>query len=289
MKYSLVVGLGNFGRVYKTILEQMKHRVYTVDPYNASADFSSIAETINIEFETAHICTPNYSHYALARQAAVNSRIVFVEKPGFESAEHWSSIQDEFPGTRFTMTKNNQYRSNIKELKQLARECKNIHLHWINYDRVPGPGSWFTNQDLAFGGVSKDLAPHMFSLVAVLEPNYKNIAWSNPITFRNWRLNDLTTTAYGQINEKGVYDVDDRFEISGTLNRQRQYHVRTDWRSMTHTDVGIHFGEHFVELGLCPEDAYVKMIDTAMQNFDNQAFWNEQRAQDQWIQKLITI
>jgi hypothetical protein len=187
------------------------------------------------------------------------------------------------------MTKNNQYRSNIEEIKALASECRNIHLHWINYDRVPGPGSWFTDQDLAFGGVSRDLAPHLFSLLAVIEEDYKNISWSQPIIFRNWRLNDLTTTAYGQIKENGRYDVDDRYEISGTLNRQRQYHVRADWRSMTHTDIGIHFGEHFVELGLCPEDAYARMIETAMQNYNNQAFWNKERTQDLWIQKMITV
>lgn len=287
MANSVVVGMG-FGGLYKKILESMGHTVVTVDPHRP-ADYTSIEEIPDLDYLTAHICTPNYTHYRLARQVAHRAKIVFVEKPGFQTPSHWSSIQDEFPSTRFMMTKNNQYRDNIEELKQLAQQTRITHLHWVNSDRVPSPGSWFTNKDLSYGGVSRDLVPHLLSLICVLDPNYQQIRWRDPVVFQNWRLEDLSSTDYGTITQNGVYNVDDRYECTGNTNNLRQYHVRADWRSMTHTDIGIHFGPEFVELGLCPESAYQRMIETAIQNINNNAFWLEQRNQDLWIQKQIQI
>lgn len=285
MAKSIIFGTG-FGSLYKTILEQLGHEVITVDP-NGQADYKNFEQVPKQEYLTAHICSPNYTHYSLARQLAPYTKIVFIEKPGFEKASHWTSIQDEFPTTRFMMTKNNQYRDNIEELKQLAQQSNNIHLHWINFNRIPNPGSWFTNKDLSFGGVEKDLVPHLLSLLVILEPNYKQIKWKDPITFRNWRLKDLISTDYGNINHQGQYNVLDRFELSGSNTNLKQYHIRADWRSMTHTDVGIHFGAKFVELGLCPESAYKQMIVTAMDNLNNNQFWQTQQEQDVWIQQMI--
>lgn len=285
MAKSIIFGTG-FGSLYKTILQNLGQEVITVDP-NGQADYTDFSQVPKQEFLTAHICSPNYTHYSLARQVAPYSKIVFVEKPGFENYSHWNSIQDEFPTTRFMMTKNNQYRDNIDELITLASKTNNIHLHWINFDRIPNPGSWFTNKDLSYGGVEKDLVPHLLSLLVLLEPNYKKINWKTPITFRNWRLRDLSSTDYGQVNAQGEYNVSDRFEISGTTNYLKQYHIRADWRSMTHTDVGIHFGPKFIELGLCPESAYEKMITTAIDNLNNNQFWTIQKEQDVWIQQMI--
>jgi hypothetical protein len=41
------------------------------------------------------------------------------------------------------------------------------------------------------------------------------------------------------------------------------------------------------ELGLCPESAYKKMIETAVENLNNNAFWQSQFEQDMWIHEQI--
>ena len=62
------------------------------------------------------------------------------------------------------MTKNNQYRENITEMAEAADPKKGVtRINWINDNRVPS-GSWFTNKELAFGGVSRDLMPNLLSL-----------------------------------------------------------------------------------------------------------------------------
>jgi hypothetical protein len=40
-------------------------------------------------------------------------------------------------------------------------------------------------------------------------------------------------------------------------------------------------------LGLCPESAYKKMIQTAVSNLNNNEFWNKQLKQDLWIHEQI--
>jgi predicted dehydrogenase len=286
MAKSLVVGLG-IGRLYQSVLKNIGHQVITVD-LNGSGDYSTVAEALkeHKDFSCSFVATPNNTHYSIARQVAPYSQIVFCEKPGFKFSSHWQSIQDEFPSTRFMMIKNNQYRDNIDELKQLAKSTNRLCFHWVNLDRVPNPGSWFTNELLSYGGVSRDLVPHLLSLVAVLNPNYKDISWQKPIKFQNWQLSDLTSTDYGQVYANGTYNVDDRWEITGS-NRYHKVEVRADWRSLTHTDIGIHFGTHFEELGLCPESAYQRMIETAIANLTNNIFWTEQTRQDKWIMDLI--
>ena len=286
MAKSLVVGLG-IGRLYQKVLQNLNHEVVTVD-LNGTGDYFTVAEAVkeHKDFTCAFVCSPNHTHYNIARQVAPYSQIVFCEKPGFKYSSHWQSIQAEFATTRFMMIKNNQYRDNIDELKTLTHTTRKMFLHWVNYDRVPNPGSWFTNNTLAYGGVSRDLIPHLLSLIAVLDPNYKEITWQQPIKFQNWQLTDLTSTDYGQVYANGTYDVDDRWEITGAT-RNKHWEVRADWRSLTHTDIGIHFGAHFVELGLCPESAYQRMIETAIENLTNTAFWQEQTRQDKWIMDLI--
>jgi hypothetical protein len=41
------------------------------------------------------------------------------------------------------------------------------------------------------------------------------------------------------------------------------------------------------QLGLCPEDAYQRMIKDAVDNVDNNDFWQIQHDQDIWIHKQI--
>lgn len=285
---SLVIGLG-FGEKYTRMLKSMSHQVYTIDPNPVkSADYYSFEDALETApWDTVHISTPNYSHYQLARRSAYHgAKIVFIDKPGVETAEQWQSLVDEFPATRFMMVKNNQYRQGIEKLKHKYEHAKNITFIWQNNNRVPSPGSWFCDKDKAFGGVSRDLLPHLLSLFTYMDTDYSQYKWNPIIKYHNWQLEDLLDTDYGVVNANGVYNVDDRVEIS-TLFKKKYIKFVADWRSMTGDKIGIIIDNEFYPLGLCPEEAYIEMFKTAITNQDNDDYWEKQLSQDLWIMEKI--
>jgi predicted dehydrogenase len=289
-KRSLVIGMG-IGQLYKTVLENIGHTVITVDmDPSKGAEFTSVADAIRKYsiFDTAHICTPNFTHKDIAEQVAPYTKIVFVEKPGFKTSNDWTGMIKTRPFTRFMMVKNNMWRDNIVELKDLANKSKKVNLNWINKDRIPNPGSWFTNKELAFGGVSRDLMPHLLSWFIALAPDWIRANLTKQTAFKRWTLGQLTGTDYGTVNVNGTYDVDDFCQINFT----DKWQLTADWRDLKSDKRNIEFVMEddsviTVELGLCPEYAYQNMISDAIKNIDNQTFWLEQYKQDSWIHERI--
>lgn len=289
---SLVIGMG-IGQLYKTVLTELGHEVVTVDMDPAKgADYCDYvaAYTDHEYFDTVHICTPNYTHINLARYAGNRSaKLVFVEKPGVESHYVWAAMIRDYPNTRFMMVKNNQFRDEIAKFKELASRSDTVYIRWNNRNRIPSPGSWFTNKQLAFGGVSRDLIPHMLSYYCALADYNKGNKLYAHATQR-WQLSEIDSTDYGVVNPNGVYDVDDFCEIE-FRHGNTKYILTANWRSLKETDISISFntstGAVRHELGFCPESAYKKMIQEAVQNLNNSEYWKEQQAQDIWIHKQI--
>ena len=290
MKTSLVVGMG-IGQLYKSVLKTIGHEVITVD-----SDISKGADLPNIEaaiiahapFDTVHICTPNFTHAKLARQLAPYAKIVFIEKPGVSTSSAWSNVVLDNPSTRFMMVKNNMWRSNISELKELADRAKTVNIRWIRKNCIPSPGSWFTTRELAFGGVSRDLMPHLLSLYIALNPKWRTEPVNGKGAQMMWALEDIESTEYGVVNPNGTYDVDDKCHI----DFGSKWGCQADWRSMTADNSSIQFimqdnSVEVFELGWCPEDAYKNMIQDAIDNLNNMDFWSEQLAQDLFIHQQI--
>lgn len=289
---SLIIGMG-IGELYKSVLTELGHEVITVDQDpSKGADFYDygFAFAAHGRFDTVHICTPNYTHLNLARHAAIHKTgIVFVEKPGVPDAELWRAMVTDFmPTTRFMMVKNNQWRDNIKDMQDHYKTANVIKLNWINKNRVPRPGSWFTNKEYAFGGVSRDLLPHLLSLMMAIEPGYRNINWTFKQVWQRWTLDELKDSDYGDVVTDGVYNVDDSVELEGSLGDKR-WIIRANWRSNTHDDVAIYFDEYKIPLGLCPEYAYKNMIQEAIHNQSDNNYWLNQFEQDLWIHKKINL
>ena len=161
-----------------------------------------------------------------------------------------------------------------------------------NTNRIPSPGTWFTNKDLAFGGVSRDLLPHMLSLLFVLAPNdYEAYNIIDKKIEQRYRLEDCTDTDYGKVKEDGVYDVDDNVYLK-LVGPNNIIKVNTAWRTDEEDDIAVHMYKGDIkfrsfELGLCPEDAYKKMIDNHMKNLNNEEFWKEQNKQDLFIHSIL--
>lgn len=281
---ALIVGLG-FGKVlYGNIYKILEWEVTTVDLHSGAADYRSINDIPQgIEFDIAHICTPNHTHYQLAAQAASISKIVMVEKPGVQSSSEWQQLLDQFPRTRFMMTKNNQYRFDLADLQYGAADADTIDIVWSNRNRIPNPGSWFTNKELAFGGVSRDLMPHLLSIYQMLNANWR----TDPVVFsqikQNWNLNNIVSSDYGTVSANGVYNVDDYCIVQFD-----RYTLTADWASREPDKIGVYSNNKSIyELGLCPESAYRRMILTATAYVDDELFWKNQKEMDLWIHQQL--
>ena len=287
---SLVIGMG-IGELYMEVLRDLGHEVITVDNQRM-AHYTSVGLALDDHpmFDCTVICTPNHTHEKFAYLVSEHSKIVFIEKPGVRTAHDWQVMVDSCPETKFMMVKNNQYRDELHFFKALSKQSTNVNINWINYNRVPNPGGWFTNSHYSFGGVSRDLMPHLLSWVAVLNPTiYQD---SNVLKFereQRWKLENLLDTAYGTVNPDGLYDVDDYANIELRVGKVL-YKLTADWRSLEQDDQSIAFigdRERRFELGLCPVSAYKKMIATAFENFSNPEWWKDQLEQDLWIHNML--
>lgn len=289
MKKSLIIGMGFGHAVYKPVLEGLGHQVITVDPIQP-ADFLTVEKAIAVHkhFDTVNICTPNFTHELLARTVAPYADIVFVEKPGVKDHYAWRQMVIDNPGCRFMMVKNNQYRD-LTQFKTLADQSHTVKIVWNNKNRIPNPGSWFTTKDKAFGGVSRDLIPHMLSYYVALA-NYEKGSKLYATAVQQHSLETITDTDYGTVNKKGTYNVDDFCEIE-FKNNNTTWILTANWKDDLVDDVYISFdmknsASKYV-LGLCPESAYKAMIENAVNNLNNNEFWKEQLEQDLWIHTQI--
>ena len=282
---SLIVGMG-IGELYKSVLTQLDAEVITVDINpDKDADFTRVEDALVAHgtFDTVNICTPNFTHAQLTQQVAPYSKIVFVEKPGFKNANEWQQIVDEFPNTRIMMVKNNMWRNNIGEMQTLAARSNSIDIKWIRKNCIPHPGSWFTTKELAYGGVSRDLVPHLLSLYIALNPYWYSTSATKKTSEQQWTLQSIDSTDYGTINQNGTYNVDDKVEMSFG----ERWRVHANWRSLTTEESCVTINDTTIDLGWCPEEAYYNMIKDAVGNIDNDYFWNQQVKQDIWIHKQI--
>ena len=291
MKTCLIVGLG-MGSNYKSWFLELGFEVVTVDAdSNKNPDFNSIQDAIiqHKNFDISYIGTPNWLHEIHTREVAEVSKIVLIEKPGVLNSSRWIQLINDYPNTRIMMIKNNQYRAEVKHYQQLADQSKTVYIRWNNKNRIPNPGSWFTDKEYAFGGVSRDLLPHMLSYFTEFT-DYASSKLQTEIVLQNHTLSSITSTDYGTVNPNGIYNVDDSAFLE-YYHKGTRWLLIANWKDNTKDDSSISFDmassaiRH--ELGLCPKEAYQKMITTALLNLNNNDFWKTQLDQDVWIHQQI--
>jgi predicted dehydrogenase len=291
---SLIVGMG-IGKLYYSVLTQNlnvpSEDIITVDiDPSTSPSFTNIDDALTEVYDTVHICTPNFTHEEIARKVAPFAKIVFIEKPGLKSFEAWKSLVTDFPNTKFMLVKNNQFREDFEELEAFTDFATAININWINKNRIPSPGSWFTDIDKAFGGVSRDLMPHLLSILTKLMKT-KYAVMDYKFLEQRWTLDDIADTNYGTCNKDGVYNVDDYCQMVYD-DGEKLWTLTADWRSNEKDEINVEFIQTptvkiVKTLGLCPEQAYATMISKAIDNIDNNDFWAEQLEMDLWIHNQI--
>ena len=286
---ALIVGMG-IGQLYHSVFTNLGYEIDTVDSNPEKNATFKTADTVVGEYDIAVICTPNFTHELVARTIATKCKIVLIEKPGVQDAKCWFCLVEDFPDTRFMMVKNNQYRDEIKLFKSQSEQSERVYVRWNNANRIPQPGSWFTTKEFAFGGVSRDLLPHMLSYYCALT-DYKHGIKLKAQALQNYKLEDIDSTDYGVVNHNGTYDVDDFCHLEFE-NKNITWILSTNWKTnLDHDDSSIAFSmrnsaiRH--ELGLCPESAYKSMVATAVTNLNNDEFWKAQYDQDMWIHEQI--
>ena len=147
-------------------------------------------------------------------------------------------------------------------------------------------------RDRAFGGVSRDLLPHMLSLLFVLAPNdYEAYNIIDKKIEQRYRLEDCTDTDCGKVKEDGIYDVDDNVYLK-LVGPNNVIKINTAWRTDEDDDIAVHMYKGEIKfrtypLGLCPEEAYKSMIENHIKNLNNEEFWKEQNQQDLFIHTVL--
>lgn len=282
---ALVVGMGGIGsNVYAPQLKQLGYAVDSVDPV-APATFKSVAH-LDSNYDVAVVCTPNYTHFDLAAAIAPRCAVVFVDKPGVANSERWQQLIAEYPQTRFIMCKNNLYRQHSPFANLDLDDVYALEINWINADRVPSPGSWFTNRSLAWGGVKHDLFPHLYCHLVKIAPN-ATLERLSSSKARRWELAQLGATAYGVVNSDGVYDVEDFAQETWLINNRIPVTLTANWRGGIDKQNILVYSKDTVQewrYGLCPDDAYGRMIATAV----NEPYSYHTNL-DTWIHKNLEI
>jgi predicted dehydrogenase len=280
MANCLVVGLG-MGQQYKRWLEDLSLIVITVDPNpDKKADFTDLTECLKKynNFTLTYVGTPNYTHESIARQVAAYSKCILIEKPGLENSHTWKKLVEDFPTTRISMVKNNQHRLELSGFKNLVKISKEINITWSREKGIP-VSDWFKKKDLAFGGVSRDLMPHLLSYYTTLaDTNKGSIIHTDKIDYNNTGIDDY---AFIQIlNDNKIWNF--------TANWQNLVEDRHCIEFVTNTDrIKFELGDYVTAFGGCPSYAYHNMIDKILKNLDNEDFWHTEFKQDFWIHQQL--
>lgn len=261
---ALLVGLGGIGsNVYLPELTQLGYTVTTVDQQVATANYSNI-DDVRGEFDVAVICTPNFTHLPIAEKVGMYCKTVFIEKPGLPNVEELTQLQHRYADTKYIMCKNNLYRASYGALDDLMNKSirpTKIEVSWLNANRVPSPGSWFTNKKLAWGGVALDLFPHLYCHLSKIVP-LTEMSFVSFTKTKQWELEELLSTSYGNVNPEGVYDVCDYAEEHWTWNNV-PVTIKAGWKTgIDDQSVKVYTEDSTYEwrFGLCPSDAYGRMI-----------------------------
>ena len=189
----------------------MGHQVITVDinsKHNPMFLELTTALATHPEYDTVHICTPNNTHYTIAQKVAPHSKMVFIEKPGVQNAQQWQILVSSNKNTKFIMTKNNMWRTKIwlDGIKTKVSDNDIIDINWRNINFLPNPGGWFTNKALAYGGVSRDLLPHLLSIFIAINPN----------TYKDFKLTKFHKEQKNSLKEL----IEERYETQGEVERR---------------------------------------------------------------------
>ncbi len=278
-KTALVIGL-SMGRQYASWLEQLGYKVITADVDPARIpNYTDYAYDIRYAtYDRIYIGTPNWTHESIARDVVKSTKILIVEKPGFINHIAWREFVEANPDTRIFMVKNNQYRLELSGFRDLLKIAKRVNVVWSRKSGTP-TSAWFKQRDRAFGGVSRDLMTHLLSYYTTLTSyQYGTKLYADAVDRHNTGIDDFC-----EIEIKNS-DITWTFTASWQNNKEDQHYIEFDFGT---SKARFELGDYVTAFGGCPGSPYMSMIQTAVNNIDNEEFWNSQLEQDCWIHKQV--
>lgn len=248
-----IVGLGTIGRIHANRIRQLDATLVAGTDVSADARESFAAEYDISTYENhetmledtavdaVFVCVPNRFHERVAIDALETGRNVLLEKPlahTLESAEriaNAAAASDGFCMIGFTM----RFSSLTRRVATLRDEGRlgsitHVDVNYVRRDDLPGEGrSWFTDPELAGGGVLMDLGVHVIDLALYLL-EYPTVH----------EVTGVTRSEFGE------YDVEDSALALLRCADGRTISVQTSWRAtrspsqrcvVRGTDAGVEF------------------------------------------------
>jgi predicted dehydrogenase len=272
---ALLAGFGGIGaNVYWPELNKLGYEVSILDAATPNANYRDVSQ-ITTPFDIAVICTPNFTHSKIAEGlAATGTKRIFVEKPGLEDSFGWKDLCTTYSDTQFHMVKNNMYRDNYGDIFRLIQEKEviGVDINWLNGNRIPNPGSWFTHKQFAFGGISRDLMPHLYCFALKLfGTEALKSAKFEQAAYQRWNLGSISSTDYGSVYPTGTYNVDDT-AIAATTIGNVTLKLSASWKEgYDKQSITLFFRDGTTyewNFGLCPAAAYGVMLQDTTNTYD---------------------
>lgn len=186
------------------------------EKYKVNKIYNNYEDMINKEnLDLVSVCTPNSLHTKISIYALQNGVNVHCEKPLAINAIEAQKIVDakNKSGKKLMVGLNNRFTNEAVYLKKIidAGYLGNIYkanAGWIRRSGIPGRGTWFTNKEIAGGGVMIDLGVHYLDLALFLmgmpKPTY--IVGSTHQNFS--QIPNRNRNGY-KGNQNGIFNVED--------------------------------------------------------------------------------
>ena len=178
-----IVGLGGMGHLHARSIEELggdiaagadlvpEQRNRFADEFGAATYETHDELVVDENVDAVIVTTPNRFHEPIAVAALEAGRHVLVEKPlahTLESAERIARAAAESDAICMVGFHNRHAASMAMFEEQHARgrfgELTHVEANYVRRRGVPGPGSWFTDPDLAGGGALLDIGVHALDL-----------------------------------------------------------------------------------------------------------------------------
>ncbi|MEE6132895.1 Gfo/Idh/MocA family oxidoreductase [Bacillus sp. 1780r2a1] len=219
------------------------------EQYGADSFYQNYEEMIKLEkLDFVSVCTPNSLHADIAVYALEHGVHVHCEKPlAINGAEAQRIVHAKNRAKKKVMVGlNNRFTNEAVYLKKFIDaghlgEIYKARAGWIRRSGIPGRGTWFTNKQVAGGGVMIDLGVHYLDLALFLmgmpNPSYVSGAIHH-------HFNQTTTRNRNgyQGNPKGIFNVEDSASGFIGLERGATIHFDFSWASNIEED------QTFIEL-----------------------------------------
>jgi len=177
--------------------------------------FADYRKLVREEIDAVCVCTPNKFHAPVSIAALRAGKHVMCEKPLATTKNEVARMLDAAAkaGRLLMGAFSFRYRAEMQALSRFvggghvgkiyyAKAC------WLRRRGLPGFGSWFTQKELAGGGVLLDVGVHVLDGVLFLMGMPKAVAVSGQ-TFLNFRNGKEFEGIWGYPNVRGKTDVED--------------------------------------------------------------------------------